>query len=164
MRLPRIILLCLVGIFVAQIGYYYLNLPETVASHFDAAGNPNGWMTKGVFVIFELFLLLFVVGQFMFVPRMIEKMPDSLINLPNKTYWLAKERRAETFAVIRNYFEWFSVALLILFIAVNQLVFRANMNHENLSDKQAWVIIAVFLIFVVVWLIKLVRHFRLEDK
>jgi uncharacterized membrane protein len=160
MRLPRIILLCLVGIFVAQIGYYYLNLPETVASHFDAAGNPNGWMSKSTFVIFELFLLLFVGGQFVFVPRMIEKMPNSMINLPNKDYWLANDRRAETFGIIRNYFEWFSVALLILFIAINQLVFRANINHENLSDKQAWLIIGAFLAFVFVWLISLVRKFR----
>jgi uncharacterized membrane protein len=150
----------LVGIFVAHIGYYYLNLPETVSSHFDGAGNPNAWMSKSAFVIFEVFLLFFVVGQFMFVPRMIEKMPDSLINLPNKTFWLAKERRAETFATIRNYFEWFSVALLVVFIAINQLVFRANINHENLSDKQAWLILAIFIGFVFVWLISLVRKFR----
>lgn len=160
MRLPRMILFLLFGIFVAQIGYYYLNLPEIVASHFDGAGNPNGWMSKSTFVIFEVFLLFFVVGQFMFIPRMIGKMPDSLINLPNKKYWLAKERRAETMAIIRDYFEWFSVALLALFIAINQLVFRANMNHENLSDKLTWLIIAVFLAFVFVWLISLVRKFR----
>ncbi len=160
MRLPRIILLILVGIFVAQMSYYYVNLPEMVASHFDGGGNPNGWMSKSTFVIFELFLLIFVVGQFMLVPRMIAKMPDSLISLPNKTYWLAAERRAETFFVIRNYFEWFSVALLILFIAINQLVFRANLGHENLSSKETWVIIALFLVFVFVWLISLVRKFR----
>ena len=160
MRLPRITLLILVGIFVAQMSYYYVNLPETVASHFDGTGNPNGWMSKSTFVIFEFFLLIFVVGQFLFVPRLIEKMPDLLINLPNKKYWLAAERRAEAFSIIRNYFEWFSVVLLVLFIAINQLVFRANLNHENLSDKEAWLIIAVFLAFVFVWLISLVRKFR----
>ena len=160
MRLPRIILLILVGIFIAQMSYYYVNLPEQVASHFDGAGIPNGWMSKSTFVIFELFLLIFVVGQFMFVPRLIEKMPDSLINLPNKKYWLAAERRSEAFSIIRIYFEWFSVGLLILFIAINQLVFRANLNHENLSNKEAWVIIGMFLAFVAVWLISLVRKFR----
>jgi uncharacterized membrane protein len=160
MRLPRILLLLLVGFFIAQIGYYYLILPETVASHFDAAGNPNGFMSKTIFVIFELFLLLFVAGQFMLIPSFIEKLPDSLINLPNKAFWLAKERRAETFATIRNYFEWFSVALLLVFIAVNQLVFRANINHENLSDKLALLTMGIFILFVLVWLISLVRKFR----
>jgi len=154
------ILLILGGIFVAQMSFYYLNLPATVASHFDGAGNPNGWMSKSTFVIFEAVLLLLVISEFTLLPRLIEKMPDSLLNIPNKSYWLSEDRRAETFAIIRNYFEWFSVMLLVVFLAINQLVFRANIIRENLSDKEAWLIIAVFLIFVVVWLISLVRKFR----
>jgi uncharacterized membrane protein len=159
MRLSRIIILCLIGVFLVQVGYFYLNLPGVVASHFDGTGNPNGWMSKGAFVIFEIFLLIFVVGQFMLIPRMIEKMPDSLINLPNKGYWLAPERRPATIGIIGIYFEWFAIALLLVFIAVNQLVFHANMSHENLSDKQARLVVGLFLAFVVVWLIKLIRYF-----
>ncbi len=160
MSVARMILLILAGLFVAQLGYYYSMLPATVATHFDGAGNPNGWMSKKGFAAFELILLLFLIGQFMYVPRMIEKMPDSLINMPNKTYWLAAGRRAETMSVFRNYFEWFSVVILLLFISINQLVFRANLDHENLSDREAWLIIGVFLVFTVVWLVSLVRKFR----
>lgn len=149
----------MIVVFLAQVGYFYLNLPSVVASHFDGTGNPNGWMSKGGFVIFEIFLLIFVVGQFMLIPRMIEKMPDSLINLPKKEYWLAPERRSTTIGVIGIYFEWFAAALLLVFIAVNQLVFHANMNRENLSDKQAWLVIGLFLAFVVAWLVKLIRYF-----
>jgi len=160
MRLPLLILMFLILVFFAQLGFYYSSLPETVATHFDGAGNPNGWMSKNGFVVFEVFLLIFVVGQFMLIPRLVSKMPDSLINLPNKDYWLAPERRAETMKVIRNYFEWFSTVLLFLFIAVNQLVFYSNVNRENLSDKAAWLIVGSFIAFTVVWLIGLVRKFR----
>lgn len=160
MRLSLIVLLILIGIFFAQIGFYYSSLPETMATHFDAAGNPDGWLSKTSFVVFEFFLMLIVVGQFALIPLLVEKMPHSLVNIPNKDYWLAEERHAETFAFIRNYFEWFAAVLLLMFIAINQLVFQANINQKNLSGSLAWLVIAAFLLFTVVWLIGLMRKFR----
>lgn len=154
------VLLILTVIFFVQIGFYYPSLPETMATHFDAAGNPDGWLSKTNFVIFEFFLMLIVVGQFALIPLLVEKMPHSLVNIPNKNYWLAEERRAETFGFIRKYFEWFAVVLLLMFIAINQLVFQANIDQKNLSGNLAWLIVAAFLLFTVVWLIGLMRKFR----
>ncbi len=105
MSLARAILYLLIGVFLAQIVYYYPNLPETVASHFNGLGKPDGWMTKQNFVIFESVLLLIIIFEFTLLPFVIEKMPNSLINLPNKDYWLATERREATLGVIRGYFE-----------------------------------------------------------
>jgi uncharacterized membrane protein len=161
MRLSKITLFFLIGVFVAQCIYYYPNLPEIMASHFDGAGVPNGWMSKQSFYILEGFILGLIILEFTFLPWVIGKMPNRLINMPNKDYWFAEERRAGTIDVIRHFFEWFSAALLALFTAVNQLVFRANLNNENLSSG-VWLILGAFLLFVVVWLIKFVRRFRIE--
>jgi uncharacterized membrane protein len=161
MRLSKIILFFLIGLFAAQCVYYYPNLPEIMASHFDGAGRPNGWMSKQSFYIFEGFILGLIVLEFTFLPWIIGKMPNRLINMPNKDYWFAEERRVETIDVIRHFFEWFSAALLALFTAVNQLVFRANINNENLSSG-VWLILGAFLLFVIVWLIKFYRRFRIE--
>lgn len=163
MSLARTILYLLIGVFLAQIVYYYPNLPENVASHFNDLGEPNGWMARQNFVIFEGVLLLIIIFEFTLLPFFIEKMPTSLVNLPNKNYWLAAERREATFRTIKSYFEWFSVALLSLFIAVNQLVFRANINHENLLSAEIWLIIGVFFTFTIIWLIKFIRQFRLRS-
>jgi uncharacterized membrane protein len=160
MNIAKIILFVLIGVFFAQIIFYYPNLPEIVATHFDGTGRADGFMTKQNFVIFEVVFLLLIVGEFALLPLLIEKMPNSLINLPNKSYWLAEERRAETFGNIRSYFQWFSILLLTLFIAVNQMVFRANINRENLLSTVLWLIIGAFMVFVVVWLIKFVSQFR----
>jgi uncharacterized membrane protein len=153
-------LLFLATVFIVQVWYFNVNLPEIVASHFDAAGNPNGWMPKGAFLIFEIILMLFVVPNFLLVPRYIEKLPDSLINLPNKHYWLAPERRAGTIKIIGNYFEWFSIALFSVFMLINQIVYRANVYHENFSERYAWLVVGTFIGFTVVWLISLMRKFR----
>src|SRR5687768_4726464 len=122
MRTSRIIIYFLIGIFLAQSVYYYSALPEKMASHFNAAGEVDGWMSKSSFFIFEGGILLLILAEFTLIPFLIKILPDSLINLPNKDFWLAKERREETFAAIRDYFEWFSILLLALFIAVNQMV------------------------------------------
>lgn len=162
MRLSRMILFFLIGVFAAHCTFYYPNLPVEMASHFDASGSPNGYLSKDGFFIFEGVILLLIILEFTLLPCMIAKMPERLINMPNKDYWFAAERRAGTLEIIRRYFEFFSASLLALFIGINHLVFRANINKESLSST-SWLIIAAFLIFVIVWMIKFVGRFRIEN-
>jgi uncharacterized membrane protein len=163
MRPSRVVLLFLIGVFVTQIFYYYPNLPETVASHFNGFGEPDRFASKQSFVLLEGVILMLIVFEFTLLPLLIEKMPDFLLNLPNKDFWLAKERRGETFLTIRRSFEWFSIMLLGLFIAVNQLVFIANINRENLPPVKMWLVIGAFLFFVALWLINFMRRFRIKN-
>lgn len=150
------------GLIFAQTAYYFPILPATVASHFNANGVADNWMPKESFLIFEAVIFVIVIGHFWFVPYLIEKMPDSLINLPNKQFWLAPERRAETFDIFRNYFRWFSVGVLFLLLLINQQVYRANLMHRNLSATVTWLIIAGFVIFTIVWMIKFIRQFKIK--
>jgi len=53
------------------------HLPARMASHFWAAGQPNGWMTRETSVIFSLVLLVFLLATFTFVLTRIRK-PDAL--------------------------------------------------------------------------------------
>ena len=160
MRLSRIILYFLIGVFISQIVYYYPNLPAVVASHFNGFGEPDRWMTKESFLLFEGLILLLIVFEFTLLPFLIGKMPKHLINMPNKEFWFAEERRAATLEKIRIYFEWFSIALLALFIAVNQLVFRANIDRTNLPSAPMWLILGAFFGFVILWLIVFIRQFK----
>lgn len=152
----------MIGIFLAQTVYYYSALPEKMASHFNAAGEADGWMSKNSFFIFEGGILLLILAEFTLIPYLIKILPASLINLPNKDFWLAKERRTETFAAIGEYFEWFSILLLALFIAINQLVFRANLKQENLSATAIWLILGAFFAFTIFWLVKFFRRFKIK--
>lgn len=161
MRIARIIIYFLLGIFVAQSFFYYSALPEIMASHFDGAGNPNGWMSKSFFFIFEGVLLLLMIGISILLPNLIEKTPDRWINLPNKDYWLADERRAESLITVGKYHEWFGISFLLLFIAVNQLVFQANLTKTPLPSAPMWTILLLFFAFVIIWVILLYRQFRI---
>jgi len=152
MAKTRLLLILCGLVFAAHLLWIYPALPEMVASHFDGQGNPNGWMSKQTFLIFEAVLLIFVVGEFLLVPWFVRRLPNSLINLPNKDYWLSDERRNETFSIFRTYFEVFGSVILILFIVVNHFVYLANIARTNLSSAIWWVIIAV-VVFVLAWLV-----------
>lgn len=159
MKITQAILAFLVIGFVGQTVYYYPNLPEMMASHFNASGTADSWMPKNSFFIFEGVILLIILVHFFFLPRFIDKFPDSMINLPNKDYWLAAENRQETFSYIKNFFEWFFIGILGVFIAINELVFRANLTKQDLSNN-VWIILVVFIIYVFTLLIKFIIRFK----
>lgn len=160
-NIQRLILFALVGVFVAQLIFYYPNLGETVSTHFDAFGRPNGFMRKDTFVIFEFALLVLILGETLLIPVVIEKLPTRLLNLPNRDHWLADERREATYGSIRTFFELLGMVMVAFFIVVNQMVFRANVLRENLPTWLFLAVVSAFVAFVIAWVIKLARSFRL---
>lgn len=164
MRISRIILLFSIGVLLAQTLYYYPNLPEIMASHFDGAGKPNGWMSKQAFFLLEFVILAIVVGNSIFLPTIIGFLPDRLINIPNRDYWLAPERRFASFQRLSHHFGWFGVILLGPFVAVNQTVINANLSSQNLSSAVFWAILGAFFIGLIVWAITLHKTFRVPAR
>lgn len=162
MNLPRAILSFLFSLFLCQIVYYYPNLPEKVAAHFNAFGEADNWTSKPTYLIFQVILLIFTLFFTFVLPLLIKKLPAPLINIPHKDYWLAPERRSATYLILRRRFEWFGVGLCALLISINQLVIRANLLDQNLSAA-SWYILGVFLLFIVVWSMKLCKDFKIAE-
>lgn len=160
MNIPRATLSFLFSLFLCQIVYYYPNLPEKVASHFDAFGEADNWMSKQSYLIFQLILFGFTAFITFILPLLLKKLPVSAINIPNRDYWLAPKRKAETFSIMSRQFEWFGIGLCGLMISINQLVVRANLSGQNLSAA-SWYILGIFLLFVIIWSIRLCKDFKI---
>jgi len=92
---------------------------------------------------------------------MIEKLPVRFLNLPNRDFWLAEDRRESTYDSIRTFFELLGIVMVAFFTVVNQMVFRANVLRENLPTWLFLAVVAAFVAFVIGWVIKLARSFRL---
>ncbi len=88
-RFPRQLYLLLVLLAAIQSLHYYPLLPATVASHFDGRGEPNGWQAKDVFLGFYWGAIMLTAILSLAIPKLVAWAPASLINLPNKGYWLA---------------------------------------------------------------------------
>ena len=160
MKAQRTVLFILLAAAVLQIGYYYPQLPSTVASHFGAGGRPNGWASKEFF--FELYLgvLALMVASFVGIPAVIRCIPPALINLPNKDYWLAPDRVEGTVAVLGSEMLAFGNATIAFMITVFELAIRANLSESGrLPQPLMWILLAVYMLYAAIWLIQFYRRF-----
>ena len=164
MKLSKILLVVLSVIFIGQLVYFYPQLPATIASHFNASGQANDWMSKSSFYIFEVILLLFFLAIGLFLPRLLFSLPDSMINLPNKEYWLAPERREQTLNSFGESFSWIFVGVIALFVAINQVVLQANVLQQDPSAVVLWAILGVFFVFDLIIIISSIRKFSGSGK
>jgi hypothetical protein len=159
-RLPGTVFVLLALVGVLQARKFAATLPAVIATHFGASSVANGFQTLRQFFTLEIVLLV-VCGFVAFgIPRLIAVLPASRINLQNKQYWLAPERREETLAYFGAQFEWFGCALLAFLLAVNELVYRANLDPlRRLNGTQFTAVMIAFLVFVAIWTVRLILHF-----
>jgi uncharacterized membrane protein len=144
----------------AQTIYYYPRLPAVVAQHFGAQGNPNGWAPREFFFIFSWVLLLGLSAIFMFTPRLLRRLPVSLINLPNRKYWLAEERKDESLRFLGEEMQWMGVLTTAFIVLVLHLAIRANLNPEpRLENTPFIVLLAVFALLMFWEIATLYRRF-----
>ncbi|AHF93459.1 serine/threonine protein kinase [Opitutaceae bacterium TAV5] len=101
-------------------------LPDRVASHFNGAGRADGWMRRDTFLLtLELAGLgvSFGIGALFFA---LNHFPARFINLPNRGYWLAPERRVATMTLILRRGLWLVPCMLVFFTALTVLTVFAN--------------------------------------
>jgi uncharacterized membrane protein len=159
-RVPQAVFLLLVFLGFLQARNFAAAMPGLMATHFGASGSANGWQTKGQFFIVEIVMLAVCLLIGFGIPAIIAAAPPSLVNLPNKEFWLAPVRRDHTLAVFRIQMTWFACALLTFLIVVNQLVFNANQSvPRHLNGPQFTMALLAFLGFVAIWTIRLISHF-----
>jgi len=83
-----------IGLFAAaiyEIVTTYPDLPQQIAVHFDASGQPDSVGEKNVFYAFFVGLLVFLNILFFSISLLIRKIPLSMISVPWKSYWCANE-------------------------------------------------------------------------
>jgi uncharacterized membrane protein len=159
-RLPKFLFVVMALYAAIHFSHSYSQLPDVVASHFDGRGMANGWQTKSAF--FWVFLSVSVLAAVLGfgIPRIIAAVPAQLINLPNKRYWLAPEHLAETMEFLNSYFAWFGCAIFLIMILTFDYAIQFNLHPENRSDPaRMWYILAGFLAFVVIWIIRMLTKF-----
>jgi uncharacterized membrane protein len=147
----------LIGIW--QMVHYYPQMPKQMASHFDARGNVNGWMTPGAFVMFHAGQLLFLMTMVLIVRFLIPRTPASLINLPHKEYWLAPERRKQTDAAIFGGLLWMFNATAIFLTFVLELGYLVNLGYTDAMRWLPWVFLGGYILFIAMSLFFFYRRF-----
>jgi hypothetical protein len=135
-------------------------LPLTVASHFDGAGQPNAFMSRGGYV---RFVLCFAVGLPVVVVTILSAAYSRAtdLKLPNRDYWLAPQRLERTRAFLVAHGVWFGSLLVTLACAVHWLELEANhIRPPHLSSQNFAGVLVAFLIATAAWVAALMFAFR----
>lgn len=160
---PVQLYLLLIGFHLGQLLWYAPRLPTIVPSHFDAAGVADGWMAKGPFLAFLAGVTLLFLGVFFVAVTLVRKAPESLINLPNKDYWMAPERAAATRkTVVRELFKM-AAATQALHVVMTQLTVEVALGRRPGLGAIWTVALAAYLGIVLWWTAALYRRFRRPD-
>jgi uncharacterized membrane protein len=159
MRTSQKVFLALIVVALVQALVYYPQLPDRVASHFDGGGHTNGWSAKIAFFAINLGMIVLLALVFVFLPRTFGRMPERIVSLPNRDYWLSPERREETLRFIQDQMTWLGTATLVLIVGMMEMTIRANLQPEPVLAPVFMWILAGFLVFMAVWTIRFVSRF-----
>jgi len=83
-----------VAAVVLQVALSYQQLPERMASHFNGSGKADGWSSRTEFLLTWVLVIVIVNVWPLIMGPLIRKLPRSMLNLPNKEFWLATPERA----------------------------------------------------------------------
>jgi uncharacterized membrane protein len=158
MRRTRLLLLGLVFVSLVEAARQWNSAPGRVPSHFDAAGRPNAWSSRDEFFFLQVGVTLGIAALFIGIPRLLKSTPTSLINLPNKGYWLAPDRREETMDRLASSFEVFACATVLLLLAVFELTSLAS-HGGSLDTNYLVPVLVLYLLFSAGWTVALIRTF-----
>ena len=161
---PRIVSPALLMLIVCAAAFTWLvnhGLPDPIASHFDAEGEADAFMPRSQYIAIMMAVTVLVPLFIATLTGFAISRAGLRINLPNRDYWLAPERRAETIAFLTQQSSQFA-ALLVLFMCYAQwLAARANStNPPSLDSGLFFLGMAVFMASVIIGIVRLVRRFR----
>ena len=160
-RTAKYVFWAIVLLLAWQIFSAYPNLPNRIASHFGVSGKPNAWMSKQAFLRLDIFLVGILAILFYFSGFFMNKIPTAFINLPDKDFWLAPQRREQSQRVIANFLLWLGNGTLIFIFVLQQHVIHYNLNPRKYpSGIGAWAPIIFYLLFVFLWTAALFWRFR----
>jgi len=125
-RLPLMFLFGSALLFVVSVICQAPLLPERVAVHFNLAGQPNGWMTRGQHLWMILLLGFGLPALVIGLCYCTRWFPPSMLNAPNAAYWRSPDRYPKARQILMRWAYGFGAISLQWVAALNHQVVEAN--------------------------------------
>jgi hypothetical protein len=113
-----------------------------------------------VFLALQLGIPVFMLAMTSLAARM----PVSMVNIPNREYWLDKERRSATMAHMSSMITWIAVLTSLFMTVIGHLTFIANKTGDGLNLTLFLSALATFLIAVFTIAGRSMWHFRMPGQ
>lgn len=123
--------------------WQWRHLPVRVASHFNASGAADGWMSKDTHLLLAAGLFVGMTAMFALIGASMRRLPARWISLPNRDHWLSGPRAERTRSELAAWCYGFGALLNLFLAAVFQLVYLANLRDPPALDSTVMVICLV---------------------
>jgi uncharacterized membrane protein len=140
-------------------------LPEKVATHFSLGGVSDSWNTRESYVLILLAIEIPLFLLQLFIPARILKIPERIVNLPNKEYWFKPENKPRMQALFANRMTQMGTFFFLFLAAVQWLVINANLsNPVRLKESLFLPIMVAFILYMLYWTVTFIRTFRIPER
>jgi uncharacterized membrane protein len=155
---------CVLFLIVCAAFYFITHtmqqLPVVLASHFDATGYPTAFMLRARY---SRFILGFGIGVPLALVALLTLVYSRAtdMKLPNRDYWLAPERIAETRDLLVAHGIWFGTLLISMVCYMHWLELKANRQlPAHLPNDLVYAGLILFFLVTVGWIATLLLAFR----
>jgi hypothetical protein len=160
-RFPLYVWLGALPFFTAHIWLTSRELPARVATHFNAAGEPDAWMTRDNHVAS---LIALGLGMSAFIIGLCYAMrwfPNARLSVPNQALWQKPAHRPAALAFIFHHAFWLGTWALVFIAAVNHFIVAANRPEAaTLANRGLLITAGLFTAGILAWIFILVRFFQ----
>ncbi|MGD2074245.1 MAG: DUF1648 domain-containing protein [Gammaproteobacteria bacterium] len=137
-------------------------LPEVVAVHFSGAGWPDAWTSKGFNALLVLLIETALLVMVLSVPRLSLGLGAKWAGQGRSGCCANREACVELKKRFARLMHEFGLVLFVLLFFVGLLTLAANLSDPvRLNEPLLLAGLAVYLLYVCYWVVKLVRHLRL---
>ncbi|TNE50111.1 MAG: DUF1648 domain-containing protein [Deltaproteobacteria bacterium] len=152
--------LSLLGVVLTYVSYQ--SLPAKVAIHFGVAGRADRWASKGEWLAVGLILFGGIWLMFVGITSMMRKIPDELVSVPNKEYWLAPENKERFLKLFSNSMYWFGWITQALFLGVGVVVYYGA-TANSINQPAMYSLLLGYVVATVLFVVGLFKQFRVEE-
>ena len=152
--------ICLMVFAVVFMIYTTRYLPDSVATHFGADNQANGWMSRDGYL---LFMLAFLIGISAFVSFVVGTLPRKFpqwTNVPNRDYWLAPVRREESLRYLSAHGKRLGCLIVMMMLGMHYVILKANAVRPPTLPVPAFsAVLFGFALALIWWIVRLFRRF-----
>jgi len=137
-------------------------MPPQMAAHFNIQGDPDRFVSKAQFFWFQIQTMLIVILVSLPFQVLFLVLPTSMVNIPNRDYWLAPERRTETVGRINGFGSMMFGVILLTVQSAFEISAYANLRTPITFDVQLMgMVMTLFFVVILLMLVWLIFSFRL---
>ena len=153
-------LICLTVFAVVFIVYTTRYLPDSVATHFGAGNQANGWMSRAGYL---LFMLAFLIGVSVLVSFIVGTLPRKFphwTNIPNRDYWLSPARQEESLRYFSAHGKRLGCLIVMMMLGMHYVILKANhIQPPALPGPNFSAVLFGFALALLWWIVRLYRRF-----